>query len=98
TTPGSSSPTAITGKGAIPPTRAASPGKQVHSKDYRRPDDLEGERVLVVGVGNSGCDIAVEAARTFGHATISMRRGNWFLPKTLFGVPVAELDRPWLPA
>jgi cation diffusion facilitator CzcD-associated flavoprotein CzcO len=73
-------------------------GKQVHSKDYRRPDDLEGERVLVVGVGNSGCDIAVETARTFGHGTISMRRGNWFLPKTLFGVPVAELDRPRLPA
>jgi cation diffusion facilitator CzcD-associated flavoprotein CzcO len=53
--------------------------------------------VLVVGVGNSGCDIAVEAAKSFGHATISMRRGNWFLPKTLFGVPVAELDRRWAP-
>jgi hypothetical protein len=72
-------------------------GREVHSKDYKRPADLEGERVLVVGVGNSGCDIAVEAAKSFGHATISMRRGNWFLPKTLFGVPVAELDRRWAP-
>ena len=52
----------------------------------------------MVGVGNSGCDIAVEAAKSFGSATISMRRGNWFLPKTLFGVPVAELDRRWAPA
>ena len=73
-------------------------GRAVHSKDYKRPSDLDGERVLVVGVGNSGCDIAVEAAKSFGSATISMRRGNWFLPKTLFGVPVAELDRRWAPA
>jgi hypothetical protein len=72
-------------------------GTEIHSKDYKRPSDFEGERVLVVGVGNSGCDIAVEAARSFGDATISMRRGNWFLPKTLFGVPVAEIERPWLP-
>jgi len=73
-------------------------GHEIHSKDYKRPSDLRGGRVLVVGVGNSGCDIAVEAAKTLGGATISMRRGNWFLPKTLFGVPVAELDRRWAPA
>jgi hypothetical protein len=72
-------------------------GREIHSRDYKRPADLEGERVLVVGVGNSGCDIAVEAAKSFGNATISMRRGNWFLPKTLFGMPVAELDRRWAP-
>ena len=72
-------------------------GKEIHSKDYKRPADLEGDRVLVVGVGNSGCDIAVEAAKNVGQTAISMRRGNWFLPKTLFGVPVAELDRRWVP-
>jgi cation diffusion facilitator CzcD-associated flavoprotein CzcO len=72
-------------------------GKTIHSKDYRRPEDLEGERVLVVGVGNSGCDIAVEAAKELGHATISMRRGNWFLPKTLLGIPLSEWDRPGFP-
>src|SRR5579875_2628843 len=37
-------------------------GKTLHSKDYKNADDFEGERVLVVGAGNSGCDIAVEAA------------------------------------
>lgn len=72
-------------------------GKTIHSKDYKRPADFEGERVLVVGVGNSGCDISVEAAETFGQATISMRRGNWFLPKTMFGIPVAEFDRGPVP-
>ena len=72
-------------------------GKTIHSKDYRRVSDLEGERVLVVGGGNSACDIAVEAANEFGRAEISMRRGYWFLPKTVAGIPMAEIDRPWIP-
>jgi hypothetical protein len=72
-------------------------GKEIHSKDYKRPADLAGERVLVVGGGNSACDIAVEAAGTFGAADISMRRGYWFLPKSFLGIPLAEWDRPWMP-
>jgi len=72
-------------------------GRELHSKEYLRPDDLEGERVLVVGAGNSACDIAVETAITRGGCDISMRRGNWFFPKTMLGVPTAEFDRPWLP-
>jgi cation diffusion facilitator CzcD-associated flavoprotein CzcO len=80
------------------PTRPGTySGRQLHSKDYRNPDDIQGSRVLVVGAGNSGCDIAVEASRHFGHALISMRRGYHFLPKTVLGIPAAELDRPWLP-
>jgi cation diffusion facilitator CzcD-associated flavoprotein CzcO len=72
-------------------------GREIHSKDYKKVDDFDGRRVLVVGAGNSGCDIAVEAAREHGQAYISMRRGYYFLPKTLFGIPVAELDRRWFP-
>ncbi|MGC5024549.1 flavin-containing monooxygenase [Tsukamurella sp. DT100] len=73
-------------------------GKQLHSKDYKRPADFaEGGRVLVVGAGNSASDIAVEASATFGSADISMRRGYWFIPKTMFGVPASELDRVWIP-
>lgn len=73
-------------------------GRQLHSKDYRRPADLgAGPRVLVVGGGNSASDLAVEAAHTFGGADISMRRGYWFLPKTVFGIPSSELDRLWVP-
>ncbi|MBM7367271.1 flavin-containing monooxygenase [Gordonia hydrophobica] len=72
-------------------------GRQLHSKDYRRPADFAGERVLVVGAGNSASDIAVEASATFGSSDISMRRGYWFIPKAMFGIPVSELDRVWLP-
>ncbi len=72
-------------------------GHALHSKEYRRPEDLEGDRILVVGAGNSACDIAVETAITRGGCDISMRRGNWFFPKTMLGLPTAEFDRPWLP-
>lgn len=67
-------------------------GKQLHSKHYKNPGDVEGTRVLVVGGGNSGCDLAVESANTFGSADLSMRSGYWFLPKTMWGVPISALD------
>ena len=72
-------------------------GKSFHSKDYKRPSDFEGRRVLVVGAGNSACDIAVEAAREGLETWVSIRRGTHFLPKTIFGVPTSDFDRPWLP-
>ncbi|MEJ2888525.1 flavin-containing monooxygenase [Actinomycetospora aeridis] len=72
-------------------------GRQLHVKDYKRPADLHGERVLVVGGGVSGCDLAVEAARAVGHADLSMRRSHHFLPKTLFGTPITDLNNPWMP-
>jgi cation diffusion facilitator CzcD-associated flavoprotein CzcO len=72
-------------------------GEYIHSKDYRSPSQLSGKRVLVIGGGNSGCDIAAEAARVGSKACISIRRGYWFLPKTLFGAPTAELVKEWFP-
>ena len=38
-------------------------GEYMHSKDYKRPEQLAGRRVLVIGAGNSASDIASEAAR-----------------------------------
>jgi hypothetical protein len=50
--------------------------------------------VLVVGAGNSGCDLAVDAAMARKQAFISVRRGQVFLPKAFFGRPRAEMH--WL--
>ena len=68
-------------------------GQSLHSYAYKRPADLgpAGARVLVVGAGNSACDIAVEASTWSGTADISMRGGYWFLPKTAFGIPVSNM-------
>ena len=58
---------------------------------------LANKRVLVIGGGNSACDIASEAARVSTEAHLSLRRGYWFLPKTLFGQPSAESWALYLP-
>lgn len=69
----------------------------MHSKDYKRPEQLRGKRVLVVGGGNSGCDLVSEAARVGVRADWSLRRGVWLLPKTLMGKPTVEMVHPWMP-
>ena len=78
----------------IPSFEGEFTGKQIHSGSYRNPADLEGTRVLVVGVGNSGCDLAVDAAQHRYEVDIVMREGTHFQPKAYFGVPRQEV--PWL--
>ncbi len=72
-------------------------GEMWHSKDYRQPDQLRGKRVLVIGGGNSACDIAAEAARVGAKSILSMRESVWFIPKSFAGIPVANLVQPWTP-
>lgn len=72
-------------------------GEFIHSKDYTDPGQLAGKRVLVIGGGNSACDIVSEAARVSSEAHMSLRRGYWFLPKTLMGKPSAESPAIYLP-
>ena len=62
-------------------------GHAMHAVDYNSPDLFHGKRVLIVGAGNSACDIACDAARSADRAFISMRRGYHFIPKYLFGQP-----------
>lgn len=72
-------------------------GEYFHSKDYKSPEQLAGKRVLVIGGGNSACDVASEAARVGASCDLSLRRGYWFLPKTLFGKPTSESFLKYLP-
>jgi dimethylaniline monooxygenase (N-oxide forming) len=71
------------------------PGEQLHAHYYRTSDVLEGRRVLVVGIGNSACDIAVESSRVARETYLTMRRGAHIIPKYVFGVPTDHLtDSP----
>ncbi len=72
-------------------------GTLVHSKDYKEPKQLHDKRVLVVGGGNSGCDLACDAARVGASCDLSLRSGYWFLPKTAFGRPLTDLPIWGLP-
>ncbi len=60
---------------------------QMHSADYRRPDDVPPGPVLVVGGGNSAAQLAVELAGTHQVTVASPRRPD-FLPEDLLGVSV----------
>jgi hypothetical protein len=71
----------------MPPVPGTFSGEVMHSSHYRDLDQVSGKRVLVVGGGNSACDIVVDAGRGAARAVISMRRGYWFVPKHVFGVP-----------
>jgi cation diffusion facilitator CzcD-associated flavoprotein CzcO len=69
-------------------------GEQLHAHHYREPDVLRGKRVVVLGIGNSATDIAVEASRIADATFISMRRGAYVIPKYLNGKPIDELTHP----
>ena len=67
------------------------PGEQLHAHYYRDPESLAGRRVVVLGIGNSASDIAVESSRVAARTYLAMRRGAHIVPKFLFGVPTDHL-------
>ena len=70
-------------------------GEIIHSVQYRDPSLFAGKRVLIVGLGNSGADIACDAAPAADAAFISTRRGYHFVPKFFAGKPSDQTE--WLP-
>jgi cation diffusion facilitator CzcD-associated flavoprotein CzcO len=62
-------------------------GEIMHSRDYRQVKELTDKRVVVVGSGNSGSDIVVDATSVAQRIYLSMRRGTYFVPKFMFGCP-----------
>ncbi len=71
----------------VPDYRGRFSGELLHSSKYKRPDIFRDKRVLVVGGGNSACDIAVDISRVAQKSCISMRRGYHIIPKLMFGRP-----------
>jgi putative flavoprotein involved in K+ transport len=81
-------------------------GELVHSADYRRGDAYRGRRVLVVGAGNSGAEIAIDVARAGASEVLLsvrtppavVRRDTLGVPSQLLGIasmhlPVGVVDR-----
>jgi cation diffusion facilitator CzcD-associated flavoprotein CzcO len=73
--------------GVMPDYPGTFTGEMRHSSTFKSADEFAGKRVLIIGAGNSGCDIACDAARAADKAFISLRRGYHFIPKHLFGIP-----------
>jgi thioredoxin reductase len=76
------------------PGSAEFEGEQIHAHLYREPDVLRDKRVLVLGLGNSATDIAVEASRIAEKTFLSVRRGAYVLPKYMNGKPIDEVTTP----
>jgi cation diffusion facilitator CzcD-associated flavoprotein CzcO len=66
-------------------------GEVMHSCGYKSAELFRGKRVLVVGAGNSGCDIAVDASEHATRTFLSVRRGYHFIPKYAFGRPIDQV-------
>ena len=75
-------------------------GKFLHSHDFKSVDESwRNKKILIIGAGNSACDIAVEASRVSKNVKISMRSPQWIFPKFIFGQPgdVFAAKSRWLP-
>jgi dimethylaniline monooxygenase (N-oxide forming) len=79
-----------------PPFPGEFAGEQVHSHHYIDNAPLRGQAVLVVGIGNSAMDIAVESSLVARRTYISSRRGAHVLPKYIFGRPFDQLLVSWI--
>ena len=73
-------------------------GVQMHSHSYVDNTGLAGKNVLVLGIGNSAADIAVESSFVAKRTYLAMRRGAHILPKFVFGRPYDQTPNPgWVP-
>ena len=81
--------------------RTAFTGEYLHSSEYRAAAPFAGKRVCVVGVGNSGVDIASEVCYVADRTVLVARSGAIIQPKVLFGVPFTDiglsLRKWWIP-
>jgi dimethylaniline monooxygenase (N-oxide forming) len=67
--------------------QATFPGEIMHGAEYRRPAQVAGKRVLVIGAGESGADIVAEVAEHAAETVLSLRRGIGVVPRKRYGYP-----------
>ncbi len=68
-------------------------GERIHAQQYRDPATpiaMRGKRVVVIGVGNTGCELACEIGDAGAEAVfLSARSGTWMMPERIDGKPAA---------
>ncbi len=77
----------------VPAFEGSFDGELFHTSAYKSATVFAGKRVLVVGAGNSGCDIAVDAVHHAASVDLSVRRGYHFVPKYVLGKPADTLNQ-----
>ena len=81
-----------------PPFRGHFDGTEMHSHDYVDARAFEDKRVVVVGMGNSAMDIAVDASFVADRVFLSARRGAHIIPHYVMGKPMDQYpNNPYMP-
>jgi dimethylaniline monooxygenase (N-oxide forming) len=66
-------------------------GEQLHAHSYVDNSLFAGRRAVILGMGNSAMDIAVECSYVAERTWLAARQGVWIVPKYIFGRPVDQL-------
>jgi hypothetical protein len=69
------------------------PGRIIHSSDYKTGKDFDGQKVLVVGFGNSACEIAIDLYEQGAVPSMSIRSAVNIIPRDIAGIPILELSQ-----
>jgi len=67
------------------------PGKLLHSYGYKTGKDFKGQKVLVVGFGNSACEIAMDLFEQGATPSMSVRSAVNVVPRDILGIPILQL-------
>lgn len=65
-------------------------GQIVHSRAYRNPTSIQGQKVMIIGMGNTGAEIALDLANAGKEVIMSVRSPISLVPRDLNGKPVQE--------
>jgi hypothetical protein len=71
---------------------ATFPGKVLHSRDYATGKTFTGRTVLVIGFGNSACEIAIDLYEEGATPSMSVRSAVNVVPRDVFGIPILRLS------
>lgn len=80
-----------------PPFPGQFAGRVLHSHEYKDAHDFEGQRVVVLGIGNSAMDISVECTYLADKVYLATRRGAHISPKYVWGRPLDHWAADWMP-
>ncbi len=84
-----------------PPETGAFTGEYLHAHAYRVPEPFAGKRVMVIGPGNSGVDIAADICTITARTVLCARSPVLIMPRMMFGVPnsrtLGKIEKPYVP-
>ena len=66
-------------------------GDTIHSSQYKNGESYKGKKVLVVGFGNSACEIAIDLHEHNALPSLSVRSGVNIIPRDIAGIPILNI-------